>query len=142
MKIIGFNIDEISGKKSSEVKRFNINTDVTFNNVEKSKLDVLKEGEALRIGFKFNVLYKDADSKSEEAKSEISILGSLLLMVDKELSKEFQKSWKNKEIPKDKMIGLYNYVLRRCSVRALQLEEDLNLQPHIPFPQVRPQQQK
>lgn len=141
MKVIGFNIESISGRKSEELKRFNINTDVTFNNVEKSKLDVLKDGETLKVGFKFLVNYKDADNKTEEVKNEISILGSLLIMVDKELSKEFLKSWKNKEIPKDKMIGLYNFVLRKCSVRALQLEEDLNLQPHIPFPQVRPQAQ-
>mgnify|MGYP001576040919 FL=1 len=62
-------------------------------------------------------------------------------MVDKELSKEFIKSWKNKEIPKDRMINLYNFILKKCSVRALQLEEDLNLQPHIPFPQVKQQVQ-
>ena len=142
MKVIGFNIEEIIGKKSAELKRYNINTDVTFNSVDKTKLDVLKEEETIRVGFKFLVSYKDAEDKSNEKSNEISILGSLLLMVDKELSKEFLKSWKNKEIPKDKIITLYNFVLRKCSVRALQLEEDLNLQPHIPFPQVRPQGQK
>ena len=141
MKVIGFNIEEISGKKNQELKRYSINTDVTFNNVEKSKLDVLKDGETIKISFKFLVNYKDADSKSEEIKNEISILGSLLLMVDKELSKEFIKLWKNKELPKDKIVTLYNFVLRKCSVRALQLEEDLNLQPHIPFPQVKSQAQ-
>ncbi len=137
MKVIGFNIEEITGKKTQEFKRYNINTNITFNNVEKSRLDVLKEGEVLKLSFKFNVDYKDADSKSEDLKSEVAILGSILLMVDKELSKEFLKSWKNKEIPKDKMVTLYNFILKKCSVRALQLEEDLNLQPHIPFPQVR-----
>ena len=137
MKIIGFNIEEIVGKKSHELKKYSINTDITFNNVEKSKLDLLKEDEALKIGFKFQVNYKDAESKSEDLKSEISILGSVLLMVDKELSKEFLKSWKNKEIPKDKIVGLYNFILKKCSVRALQLEEDLNLQSHIPFPQIK-----
>ncbi|MEK6915207.1 MAG: hypothetical protein AABW89_01540 [Nanoarchaeota archaeon] len=142
MKIIGFNLEHISGKKSAELKRYNINTDVTFNSVEKSKLDILKEEEALKLGFKFAVTYLDADNKSNENKNEISILGSLVLMVDKEVSKEFLKSWKDKQIPKDKMIPLYNFILKKCSVRALQLEEDLNLQPHIPFPQVKPQNQK
>lgn len=141
MKVIGFNLEEISGKKTQEFQRYSINTDVTFNNVEKSKLDVLKDNEALKLSFKFQVNYKDAESKSEDLKSEISILGSILLMVDKELSKEFIKSWKNKQLPKDKMVNLYNFILKKCSVRALQLEEDLNLQPHIPFPQVRQQTQ-
>jgi hypothetical protein len=137
MKVIGFNFEEISGKKTQDYKKYSINTDVTFNNVEKAKLDVLKDEEALKLGFKFSVNYKDPESKENEQKNEISILGSILIMVDKELSKEFLKSWKNKEIPKDKMVGLYNFVLKKCSVRALQLEEDLNLQPHIPFPQAK-----
>lgn len=136
MKVIGFSIDEITGKKSHDFKRFNINTDVTFNDIEKSKLDMIKDGETLKVGFKFSVNYKDVDSKDDK-KNEINILGSIILMVDKEMSKEMLNSWKKKEIPKDKMVGLYNFVLKKCSVRALQLEEDLNLQPHIPFPQAK-----
>ena len=137
MKVIGFSIEEITAKKIKEFKRYSINTDITFTNVDKAKLDVLKDNEALKLNFKFAVNYKDAENKSEEVKSEVSILGSILLMVDKELSKEFLKLLKNKELPKEKMINLYNFILKKCSVKALQLEEDLNLQPHIPFPQVK-----
>ena len=137
-------VAKIASRCSTRIngRRNSVNTDVTFNSVEKSKLDILKEEEALKLGFKFAVTYLDADNKSNENKNEISILGSLVLMVDKEVSKEFLKSWKDKQIPKDKMIPLYNFILKKCSVRALQLEEDLNLQPHIPFPQVKPQNQK
>lgn len=141
MKVIGFNIEEISGKKNHELKNYTINTDITFNNVEKSKLDVLKDNEVIKVNFKFIVSYKDANDKSTDLKNEINISGSILLMVDKELSKEFLKLWKNKQIPKDRIVTLYNFVLRKCSVRALQLEEDLNLQPHIPFPQIKSQNQ-
>jgi len=141
MKIIGFNINEITAKKAQELPRYTINTDVTFNNVEKSKLDVLKDSETIKLDFKFLVTYKDADSKNQDLKNEILITGSIILMVDKDLSKEFIKLWKDKQIPKDRLIPLYNFILKKCSVRALQLEEDLNLQPHIPFPQVKPQNQ-
>ena len=136
MKVVGFNLEAINSNKSHEFKRSTISTNISFTGVDKSKLDVLKDNESIKISFKFSVTYKDPDSSSEE-KNEISIQGSLMLMVTKDESKEFLKAWKNKEVPKDKMLPLYNFILRKCSVRALQLEEELNLQSHIPFPQIK-----
>jgi len=139
MKIIGFNIEELHAKKSFDFKRTAISTDILFTEVEKAKLDVLKDSEALKISFKFAVGYKDSDKKDPQDKNEVLIQGSMLLMVSKDESKEFLKSWKNKEIPKDKALSLYNVILKKCSVKALQLEDEINLSPHIPFPQIRGQ---
>ncbi|MGV8142456.1 MAG: hypothetical protein ACP5NS_02355 [Candidatus Pacearchaeota archaeon] len=141
MKIIGFTIEEIHGKKSVDIPRASINTDVVFTDVDKAKFDVLKDSDCLRASFKFSIIYTDPNNKAAESKNELKFVGSLLLSVSKDDAKEFLKTWKNKELPKDKTIPLYNYILKRCSVRALQLEEELGLQPHIPFPQVRPNQQ-
>ena len=142
MKIIGFNIDELHAKKSFEFKRAIISTDVLFTEVSKAKIDVIKDDEALKISFKFTVSYKDSDKKESQDKNEVLIQGSMLLMVSKDESKEFIKSWKNKEIPKEKSLGLYNIILKKCSVKALQLEDEINLSPHIPFPQIRGQPQQ
>ncbi len=141
MKVIGFNIEEIHAKKSFEFKRANIGTNILFLGIEKAKLDVIKDSESLKVSFKFSIDYKDSEKKESSEKNEVLILGNLLLMVSKDESKEFLKSWKNKETPKDKTLGLYNFILRRCSLKALQLEDDLNLTPHIPFPQLRQQPQ-
>ena len=137
MKIIGFNLDELHAKKSFDFKRTAINTDIIFTDINKVKIDMIKDSEAIRLAFKFNVNYKDSEKKESTEKNEVLISGNILLMVSKDESKEFLKSWKNKEIPKDKALGLYNLVLKKCSVKALQLEEDLGLSPHIPFPQVK-----
>ncbi len=136
MKFIGFSIEEIIAKKSIEIPRASINTDIIFTNIDKAKLDVLKDSECLKASFKFSVIYKDPTQKEVELKNEIKFEGSLLIAVSKDESKDFLKSWKTKELPKDKIVFLYNYILKKCSVRALQLEEELGLQPHIPFPQV------
>lgn len=139
MKLIGFNLEEISAKKTNEFKRSNISTDITFNDVDKFKLDLLKDDETIKASFRFQVNYKDTDNQSNESKNEVVVAGSILLMVTKDESKEFIKAWKNKKLPEDKMLPLYNFILKKCSVKALQLEEDLGLQPHIPFPQVKSQ---
>mgnify|MGYP001608513762 CR=1 FL=1 len=137
-----------------------INTNVTFTDIQKQTADFLKDSDALKTSFKFSVEYTDQDKKednkkdreksessktaekskdgSPKDKNEISLEGFLLLSVSKDESKEFLKSWKNKEVPKDKVLPLYNFILKKCSIKALQLEEDLGLPLHVPFPQVRP----
>ncbi len=142
MKIVGYSVEEIHAKKAIDIPRASISTDVIFTEIDKAKLDVLKESECLKASFKFSVIYKDPNNKDAESKNELKFSGSLLLSVSKEDAKEFLKSWKAKELPKDKLIPLYNYILKRCSVRALQLEEEMGLQPHIPFPQVRANQEQ
>lgn len=140
MKIIGFSFEEISGKKATEIRQSTINTDIVFDNVEKAKIEIVKDEEALRIAFTFKVTYKDSENKITQT-NEVLCKGSLLLMVSKDESKEFIKLWKSKQVPKDKIVPLYNFILRKCSLKALSLEEDLGLQPHIPFPHIRNQPQ-
>lgn len=114
-----------------------MNTNVIFTNIQKEKLDLLKDNEALKADFKFSTEYQDFDKKITD-KNEVYIEGFLYLSVDKEESKEFLKDWKRNEVPKDKVIPLYNFILKKCSIKALGIEEDLNLQPHIPMPQLKP----
>lgn len=141
MKVIGFNLDEMHSKKSFDFKHMAISTDVLFTEVEKTKVDLIKDNEALKIEFKFTVSYKDSEKKDSQEKNEVTISGNILLMVSKEEAKDFLKSWKSKEIPRDKALTLYNFVLKKCSIKALQLEEDTNLPFHIPFPQIHNQNQ-
>ena len=151
MKIIGYNIKNINANKNKELSKSSINTNVTFTNVEKQTADFLKDSEALKATFKFSVEYSDPNKKEKEndkkekekeknEKNEISLEGFLLLSVTKDESKDFLKSWKNKEVPKDKVIPLYNFILKKCSIKALQLEEDLGLPSHLPLPQVKSEQ--
>ena len=138
MQVIGFNLSKVLAERSSDFTRSAINTNIDFSNVEKEKVDLLKDAEAVKISFKFSVIYEDREKK-EKKNGEVSCEGVIVLSTSKEEAKDFHKSWKKKEVPKDTMIPLYNVILKKCSLKALQLEDDLNLPPHIPFPQVRAQ---
>ena len=107
-----------------------------FTNVEREKVELLRDTEAIKTSFKFAIFFKDPEKKLE-SQNEVSFEGSILLALEKEEAKEFLKAWKKKEVPKDKVLPLYNFILKKCSVRALQLEEELGLPSHIPFPQIK-----
>ncbi len=146
MQLVGFNLKKIKAEKSPEFKRSNINTNIEFTDVLKEKLELLKDADAVRISFIFTVSYTEAaqnpnqekKEKEEEKKhAEVLFDGDIMLSSSKDESKELFKSWKKKQIPEQFRIPLINFILKRCSVKALSLEEELNLPAHIPFPQVR-----
>jgi len=149
MKVIGFNFTKISASKSPEFKRPEISTNIEFTNLEKEKLEMLKDDEAIKINFKFSVNYdKPKDKEKKEAKDSKGDLGSIqfegliVLTASKEESKSLTKSWKKKQIAPSVQIPLYNFILNKCSPKAVSLEDELSLPIHLPIPQIKPKQQE
>jgi len=137
MKIIGFNFDKINIEKLSD-KAENLevktNIDISEINEVKSKNISMKE-KFIGAKFAFNVNYDPDFAK-------INLLGSVLFAVDSKLSKDILKQWKDKKMPEDFRILLFNVILRKANLKALQLEEEMNLPLHVPMPSLRKQENK
>lgn len=143
MQLVGFNLKKILAQKSPDFQRGSINTNIEFTEVEKERLDLLKDTDAFKISFVFSITYSETDkAEKTESKNQGEILfeGDALLSANKEESKELIKSWKKKIMPEQYRIPLINFILKKCSIKALSLEEDLSLPSHIPFPQIRKQE--
>jgi hypothetical protein len=134
MKIIGFNFDRISVEKlSNKPENLKINTQINVLEIESVDSDVFKlREELLGIKYSFVISYDPGFAKLE-------ISGSLLLAVDPKLSKEVLKNWKDKKIPEEFNITLFNIIIKKSSLKALQLEEDMGLPLHIPMPTFKKQ---
>tara|TARA_Y100000310_G_scaffold341674_1_gene441596 strand:- start:1322 stop:1753 length:432 start_codon:yes stop_codon:yes gene_type:complete len=141
MKIIGFNLSKIDANRSNDFKKSSINTNIEFTNVEKEKFDFMKDTNVLKTSFKFSVSYDD-EEKKDVSHGNVNLNGYLALSLTKDEEKEFTNAWKNKEVPKEKVIPLYNFILRKCSVKAIQIQEELNLPSHLPLPQVKDVQEQ
>ena len=137
MQVIGFNLKKILAERSTNFQRGPINTNIEFTDVDKEKLDMLKDLEAIKISFVFSISYADQEKKEELKHGQVSFEGDIILSSTKEEVKNITKSWKKKQIEEDTRIPLINFILKKCSTKALILEDDLNLPAHIPFPQVR-----
>ncbi len=144
MQVIGFNFTKISAERflNSEVTK-GINTNLEFTNVEEEKLTLLKDSEAIKISFKYSINYGDKDPKKETKKNgEVIFEGNIILSATKEEAKEVMKSWKKKELPGQAKLTLFNLIIRKCSPKALDLEDQINLRLHLPLPQLMPAQKK
>lgn len=141
MKVIGFNFTGISAQRRlSLAPNHSISTDIEFLNVEKDTLSSLGNLEAIKVEFKYLTSYtnegKKKDSKDPEAS--ITLEGMVLLSADKDESKDLLKAWKKKELPGSFKINLFNLILRKCTLKALEIEDEINLPPHFALPKIVP----
>lgn len=133
MRVIGFNFEKISIERKESIKgKIEIKSNIGVENVEKEKVDI-SEKDSLKFTFTYSLKY-DPNIASLEFK------GFILALVDKDEFKLITKEWKKKKIPEKIRIPLFNLILNKCNLRALQFEEEFNLPIHIPMPKLAPQQ--
>lgn len=139
MRIIGFGFTKIYAEKKLDLSQFNINNHIEFINLEKEKANILKDAEAYKLIFKYNLEYVKKEQEKEEKQAEVSFEGFLMVSLNKEESKNFSKSWKKKEIPQENITPLYNFILKKCSSKSVFLQDEINLpSPYLKFPQLQP----
>ena len=131
MKIVGFNFKKITvERKGDSAKGLNINLNAEVKNIEKKTAEIFKNQDTLMFDYEFKVDY-------EPNFANLLMEGIIFVLVDNnEISKKILKDWKDKKISEDIKAEVINAIFTKCNLRALQLEEDLNLPPHIPLPRV------
>jgi|SRR3989344_369863 len=136
MPIVGFNFTKLQAEKLNPIKeatKVNINSKLGIKQVSEEKLPTGKtQSDGLRFDFEFILEYNPKIAN-------ITIEGFIYYMEDPKLMKEIIKNWKDKkDIPLDIKQLVLNTVILRSSIKALALEQEINIPPHIPFPTVRP----
>ena len=129
MELVGFNFNKIKIEKfldrSNELK---INTTIDISGINKFQADMLKTKDEI-LGIKFNYIIN-----YEPKFAVIEFSGNLLISLDPKMAKEVLKEWEEKKIPADFRILLFNLIIRKSAIKALELEDELNLPYHIPMP--------
>ena len=136
MQIVGFNLNKVSARKEANFKQGHINTNIEFTDLEKDKIDILKDLEVMRLTFKFGLDYTESQEKKDKKLGELIFEGNIKLALSKEESKEMNKEWKKKTLPAGPRIFLFNYILKKTAPKALLLQDELGLPSHIPIQQV------
>jgi len=134
MKIIGFNFTKINAEKlkeSFDIGELKIKTSIDVSEIKEVKTSLLKtKNKVLEIDFSFIIDYEPEIAK-------VDLKGKLFTSVEPKLSKEVLKKWKKKKTPDDFRNLLFNIILKKSTLKALSLEEELNLPLHMPLPSLR-----
>jgi hypothetical protein len=137
MKLMGFNFTKLSVEKFSDnLNQLKIDTNIKILEIKKVKQDFFKSKEEfLGVEFTFGVSYspKIAD---------LEFKGKILLSVDFKKSKDILKDWEEKKINEEFQPIIFNLILSKSSIKALQFEEEMNLPPHVNLPRVSKKENK
>jgi hypothetical protein len=137
MKLLGFNFIKISATKNQEpTKDLKINTKIDILDINEGKAEFFKVKEdLLGVHFIYSISY-------EPGYANIELEGNILLAVESKMVKDVLSQWKEKQIPEDFRFLIFNIVLKKSSIKAMQLEEELNLPLHLPIPSLRREEKK
>jgi len=132
MRSIGFNFTKIfAEKKKNLTKQPELKTAINVLEMKELPSDIFKSKETpLEIKFSYSINY-------EPGIAELSFEGILVLLADPKKAKEILKDWKNKEISEEFKLLVFNLILRRSNLKALQLEDELNLPTHFQMPSIK-----
>lgn len=132
MVIAGFSFKKILAEKIEPVKgNLKINVKIDIKDITKEEIKFIDK-EAVKISFVFSV---DYDPKV----AYLVLEGELVFIEEPKKIKKILESWKNKKLEEEIRINVFNFIMTKCNVRALQLEEELNLPFHLPMPHIKEQ---
>jgi len=136
MPVVGFTYTKIFVEKKDRLKP----EDKIINNVNLVKVEEEKrsfgDGKSLlNFQFQFTVEYGKA--------GKLELDGSLLYMNDPKEIKAILSEWeKEGKLRTSISAEIFNSILFKCNIKALQLADDLSLPAHFRVPLLRPKQEK
>lgn len=141
MQIIGFNFTKIMADSPKKVTKTNIVTNIEFKDLAKEEVNLMQnKSEAVEVSFLYSLTYENSDGKDPKEKiGEVSFEGKILLSVSDDELKNILKAWKKKELPNDFKVPLFNLILKKCTPKAVYLQDEVNLPSHIPMPRLQKQ---
>jgi len=135
MRLIGFNFKKISIEKlKNTFKDLKINTKINIEDVSIVEENFIKKDQSVvKVDFIYSVEYNPEIAN-------IELKGQLILALPSDQSKELINGWKDKKMKEDYRIAIFNVIYKKSNVKSLELEEDMDLPLHIPFPTLKKQQ--
>jgi hypothetical protein len=132
MKLMGFKFTKFNvEKKGSSIENLNIGTNIDIKELKEIKSELFKSKEKLlEIKFNYKIEYNPEYAL-------IELKGNILISLEEKDLKNILKEWSNKKMPTDFKLYLFNLIIRKSSIKALQFEEDLSLPYHMPFPSLK-----
>lgn len=128
MKLMGFNFNKISAEKNANLtKEVKISTNINVNEIKELKQEEFKIKEDLiGVDFIYSVDYSPDFAR-------IELRGNLLLGIDPKDSKKIIKEWSDKKMDEEFQYALFNLILKKSSLKALEIEEEIGLPLHMPL---------
>lgn len=138
MPIIGFGFEKVYIEKKQNFSREDqIKNKIVITNLEETKIKTSDKEEtpALAIKFDFSLDYGKA--------GDLELKGYILFYDSEEKVKELATVWKKEQkLPAQISTQIFNFILNKSNLQALQLESEVGLPLHLKMPRFKIQTQE
>ena len=133
MRLAGFNFDKISVERlGGTMKDVKISSNIEIVGIKELEAKLIDVGgKLLTVTFSYGLNYDPNFAKVE-------FKGTMIVSLEEKIAKEILEKWEKKETVKDFKLAVLNVIFKKCNVRALQLEEELNLPLHLSLASLKP----
>ncbi len=136
MPIVGFNFTKLKAERKNPIEKdtkLNISAKIGIKDIKEEKLPTGKnKANGLRFDFEYSINYTPEIA-------DLEIEGFIYFLDDSDVVDGITKEWKKKkDVPLKIKQLILNTVVLKATIKALTLEQEINLPPHIPFPSVKP----
>lgn len=133
MPIVGFNLEKISVERKKPLQKgMKATHNITIASIkpEDITLGESSKKQGLRFSFEYEVDYQPGVGR-------VDIMGHILYLDDDKSIKNILKQWdKEKKMTPELTTKIINTAIIKCTIKAFNLSQDVNLPPHLPLPTV------
>ena len=123
LKLVGAKFTKISAERNQNFSgKLEIKTNIKINSLEKIK----EAKDTLKLSYAFGIDYNEL--------GKINIEGDIFLSGDIKTIKDLLKIEKDKKFETPEHVAITNLIIQKASIKAFELEEELNLPIHIKLP--------
>ena len=137
MQIIGFTLTKILIERKEDLKgKWKVSSKIDVKDLKEEKITLEQGKDVLKANFEYAITY-------EPDLGDINFKGYVLILSEPKETKTLIAEWKNnKTIVADAKVRIFNTIFQKCNIKALELEDDFNLPPHIKLPAIKTEQPK
>lgn len=135
MPIVGFHLEKTLAERTKKLQKgMKATHNITINSIENEDIEFGKSSkkQGLKFTFEYNVDYQPKIGQ-------ILIEGSVLYLDDEKTVKGILDAWKkDKKVNPEIAAQILNTAIVRCTVKALNMAQEVSLPPHMPIPTITP----
>lgn len=142
MTVIGFNLKKILVERKTLVRgNVKVGTKLNILDLKEEKAKIMNDKDVLSCDFEFIIQYTGIENNKGDV-ADVIFEGNVLYLVDPKETKKIVEGWKKKDIPQEMRVKIMNTILAKCNVKALVLEDEIGLPPHLPLPKFKKKEAK
>ena len=133
----GFVLTKLKAERfEQKLEELKVETSINIDSIKEHPTNAEgKEKKYLVVSFDYQIKYS-------KKVADVEVGGKVFLEVDPETASDVLNKWKKKEVSSDFKLAVFNLILMKGNIKAIQIEDELGLPTHFKLPSISLEKKK